>query len=221
MGLLRTDGVHESSEGLCELAQGSLAHLLGRTAVSGQVESVDGAIRSESLVIEKPVVEVAAETVNQNRRIAALTPPEIAQGPALDFNSLGRRAGRFLVGLRGHETCLESSDKSVDVRAGDRGVSDQPQQSCNGHRLAHLRHMPQDARFGNLETAGDFLRFYFHDLNAGAYLCPLLDEPSGDLALRHREPPFGHSHFMDGRGAHALYAMSSRTVVATLPELGM
>ena len=32
------------------------ANLFGRTAVSGEVESVDGAICGESLVIEEPIV---------------------------------------------------------------------------------------------------------------------------------------------------------------------
>jgi hypothetical protein len=62
------DGVEEAAKGGRERGQVAGAHILAGLAVAGQVEGVHPAPLGQLLGVEQPVVEVAAEAVDERRR---------------------------------------------------------------------------------------------------------------------------------------------------------
>ena len=102
--------------------------LLDRAAVAREVERVDGPLRRQRLGVEQPVVEVAAEAVQEHERLAALAlragsadpvrRPR-GSGPASSSASPGTKRG------------LELGHERVDLGVGHRRVGDHAEQPAD------------------------------------------------------------------------------------------
>src|SRR4051812_10676141 len=106
MGALDALAVEELPDGAHQRVDLALADLLDRAAVAGEIQREDRALRGERLGVEHPVVQVAAEAVEQHERHAALAVADEAQRTGPDRDGLGLRAG-VLLGLTGDEAGLE------------------------------------------------------------------------------------------------------------------
>ena len=186
------------------------AELLARAAVAGQIDRIGGTGGGERFLIELPVVEVAAEAVDEHDRHAlALAQRQVADPPAarLDGLRLGRRGAGFR-GVGG-ELLLKLGDERVELGVGDRGVGDHAEQRADRHGLALADDDPAQ-RPGDraLEHVRDLGRLDVEDLVAGLDLGARLDQPLGDHPLLHRQPPFGHDDRPD-RIAHGSPLLNS------------
>jgi hypothetical protein len=98
--------VEELAQGIDEHRDIAGAGVLHRAAVRRQVERVHRPVGRQRLGVEQPVVEVAAEAVQEHERLAALSLPHEPQRPRADRDRLGLRA-RVLLGLARDERGLE------------------------------------------------------------------------------------------------------------------
>ena len=112
-----------------------VARLLDRAAVAREVERVHLALARQRLGVEEPVVEVAAEAVQEHERLAALALAQEADA----VRDLRRWTG-VLLGLARHERGLELGHEGVDLGVGDRRVGDHAEQSADRDDLAVGRH---------------------------------------------------------------------------------
>ncbi len=162
--------------------------------MAGQVDGVGGMALGERFLVELPVVEIAAEAVDEDdRRPFALTEREIAKAPParLDGLGLGRRRAGF--GGVHRELLLEPGDEGVEIGIGNRAVGDHAQERADRHGLALPDQPPaQWPRDGALVDVGDLRGLDVEDLVAAADLGTLLDQPLRDHPLLHRQTPFGH-----------------------------
>ena len=121
-----------------------------------QVEGVDHALGGERFVVEQPVVEVAAEAVDQDDRRAAFAPREITNRAPRDLHGLGRRSAVLIVVLGRHEVGQKVADKRIDVGIGDALVGDDAEQAAHRQHVALLGDAtPQHTGVGCLDRAGD------------------------------------------------------------------
>ena len=186
-----------------------------------QVEGVDRPLGGERVVVEEPIVEVAAEAVDEDDRRAAFALRQIADVPPGDLDRLGGRAAVLVVVLGRHEVGQEIRDEGVDVAVGDALVGDDAEQAADRQHVALLRHMAaQHAGVRRLDRAGDLLGLDVDDLIARRKRIALADQPAGDLALLHGEAPFGHANGADGV-AHLLDSMTAFTARCTASASGM
>ena len=125
-----------------QLIEAARLDRLARLAVTGQVERPHRPVRGEIGVIEQPVVEIAAEAVDQHGgRAAAFAELQEAHRPAADLRLLGLRRG--FVGRRArHEIALEFGDRRIDVGIARVGGRDDAEQRADRQRLAFLRDLP-------------------------------------------------------------------------------
>ena len=167
----RAHGVEEPAEGLGERVQVAGAHVLAGLAVAGQVEGVHPAPFGQPVGVEQPVVEVAAEPVEQHHRVAGGLvggPLQVAQPPPADLDRPGRRLG--LAGrLLGHEAGLEGGHEGVDVGVGHRGVGQHPDQAPDRDDGPDLGHpAAQDPGRRRLDRPVDLLGLDLEQLLAMA-----------------------------------------------------
>ena len=166
--------------------------------MAGQVESVDRTARSERLVIEKPVVEVAAETVDENRCLAAVATFEVTHGVAFDLDGVGSGTRELRLGILRHEVGLKIGHEGVDFSVGDGSFCDDREQSRHRHDIPHRRHVAaQDTAGRRFDRAGDFFRLDLDQLYARHDLGSLFGKPVDDLAFFHGEAPLGHRQFVN------------------------
>jgi hypothetical protein len=96
--------------------------------MAGQVKGVHPAPLGQLVGVEQPVVQVAAEAVQQHHRVAGgliRATLQVAQPASADLDRPGRRLGRPL-GLLGDEAGLERGREGVDLGVGDRRVGQHP-----------------------------------------------------------------------------------------------
>nr|BFE96533.1 hypothetical protein GCM10020185_70690 [Pseudomonas brassicacearum subsp. brassicacearum] len=86
-----------------------------RFAVARQVQRNDPTPGRQRLVVEQPVVQVAAETMHQQHRRTALAPLEIADHPAVQLDFLRFRSTVFVGRIAGHKGRLELLDDRIDL----------------------------------------------------------------------------------------------------------
>ena len=119
-----------------------------------QVEGMDHPLGGQRLVVEQPVVEVAAEAVDQDDRRAAFAPREVADRAPGDFHRLGRWAAVLVVVLGRHEVRLKVGDEGVDIGIGDAHVGDDAEQAADRKHVALLGDAaPQHACIRRLDRA--------------------------------------------------------------------
>src|SRR5262249_58124082 len=85
--------IRQPTSRLRHLAESPRPNVLGRLAMSRQIQGVDGPSGRQRLVVEQPVVEVAAKAVDQDCHITSLTAPQIAQRAAADHDLLWHGTG--------------------------------------------------------------------------------------------------------------------------------
>ena len=186
-----------------------------------QVEGVDRTRRGKRLVVEQPVVEVAAEAVDQDDRRAAFAPCEIADLPPVDLHRLGGGAAVLVIVFGRHEVGLEVGDEGVDVGVGNALIGDDAEQAADRQHVAFLGDAaPEHAGVRRLDRAGDLLGLDIDDLIARRERIAFAHKPSGDLPLLHGEAPFGHANGADAF-AHLLDSMTAFTAFCTAAALGM
>ena len=186
-----------------------------------QVERVDRARLGQGVVIEQPVVQIAAEAVDQQHVLRTLPLDQVADARAVDLDALGRGAAILVVVLGGHEIGLEIGDEGVDLGVGDGRVGDNAEQPGDRQDIALRGDAPaQHAARGRFRRAGDFLGLDIDQLGAGRDRRALVDQPAGDLALLHGETPFRHCDDLDAL-AHLPYPATSRTAAPICSALGM
>jgi hypothetical protein len=200
------------------------AGLLGRAAVARQVERVHGAVAAQRLDVEQPVVQVAAEAVQEHDRLAALARAQEAQAQPAHRHGLRRRPG-LLLGRLGDEGGLEVGHEGVDVGVGHARVGDHAEQAADRDHVALRGHPPaEDARRGRLDRAVDLLRLDLGDLGPHGQLGALVHEPRDEPPLGHGQAPLGHAQLLDRR-AHRAPAVAapatSRTAAAIWSGDGM
>jgi hypothetical protein len=147
----------------------ALAHVLRRAAVARQVERVGSGLLRHGLLVEEPVVEVAAVAVEEDHRVARGVPDlQEAQATAVDLDVLGlgalrrRHRGELLL-----EPLLEVGDVGVDPGVRDRVVGDDAQERPHGHGLARPHQRPAQLAGGRaLEDVRDLRGLDVHDLLA-------------------------------------------------------
>ncbi len=213
--------VEELADGADQQRDIAVARLLDRAAVARQVERVDGAVGRQRLGVEQPVVEVAAEAVQEHERLAALALAQEPQRADADRDRLGLGA-RVLLGLAGNERRLELGDERVDVGVGHVGARHHGEQAADRHDVALARHAPaQHAGDGRLDDAVDLLGLDLGHLVADGHVGALLDEPLDEAALGHGQAPLGHAQLLDLR-AHAGVAAPAvaRTASAIVAGVG-
>ena len=179
--------------------------------MAGEVKRVDGAAGGQRLDIEQPVVEVTAEAVQQDERLAALAGTQEPQRARVDCHGLRRRP-RLLLGLPGHEARLEVGHEGIDVRLGDIGLGDHAEQAADGDNVALGGHAPaQDPSHGGLDRAVDLLRLDLGHLVTDGELRALVHQPLEDPALGHGQAPLGHAQLLDVRAHRALAVAAPAT----------
>ena len=198
-------GVHEVDHGARERADVNMAgaQILGRAAMARQIQRIGGPPVGEGLLIELPVVEIAAEAVNEHDRHAlALAERQIADAPAARLDGLGLRRRLDRRGRMGGELLLERGDVGVEVGIRNRGLGDHAQERADRHGLALADHDPaQRPRDRALEDVRDLRGLDVEDLGARLDLGAFLDQPLRDHPLLHRQAPLGHDDRPD-RVAH-------------------
>ena len=89
----------------------ALIYLAAFLSLAGQIEGIHFPVGGQGFVVEQPVVEIAAETVDQHHRLTALAALQVAQLVAIDLDLLGGRPLVFRVALGGLEAGLEIGHK--------------------------------------------------------------------------------------------------------------
>jgi hypothetical protein len=170
---------------------------------------------------EEPVVEVAAEAVQEQHRVAALALAQVPQRARADLDRLGLGAC-VLVALARHERRLELGHEGVDVGVRRLGVRHHREQPADRDRLAGRRDLPaQHAGHRALHGAVELVGLDLGHLVADGDLGPLVDQPRDEAALGHGQSPLGHAQLLDvGAHAFAVAPATSRTVAAIWSGVG-
>ena len=179
-----------------------------------QLERVDGVALRQRRRGEEPAVEVAAEAVQQQHRVAALALAQVAQRAGADLDGLGLGAG-VLVGLAGDERRLELGHEGVDVGVRCLAVGHHAQQPAHRDHLPGRGDVPaQNACHGALDRAVELVGLDLRHLVADGDLGPHVDQPGDEAALGHGQAPLGHAQLPDVGHAFAVAPATSRTVAA-------
>ena len=201
MGGLHLGRVHEVEHRVREARNGGVGDRGGARAMAGKVEGDHRRLRGEGVEVEEPVVEVAAEPVNEEDRLGALPLHRVTKPP-------GRRL-RVLVGdpfllfvlvlvLGDHEP----RDEGVDVLVAHLPLDENPEQGLHREQVALLRDQAtEQAPVGRLERARDLLRLDLDDLVANRDLVPFGHQPAHHRPLLHGEAPLRH-HDRRDRSRH-------------------
>ena len=200
---LELEPVQELLRRIRQRIERGIGDRLRRTAMAWQVERVDRPGIGDGVDVEKPVVEVAAEAVDQHDRIAAARTLCIAKvaAPRLDalvgwFRSLLDVAGR---------RNLEGLDIGVDLGVADLRRRQDAKQRLDRIDLPDLADAaPEQPAIGGFHRIGDLLRLDVHDLLAGLDRLPFLDVPGRERSLLHGEAPFRHDERRDGLAHRSL-----------------
>ena len=124
VSLLDVLGVHEGDHRRGEDVKRAVADGFGGAAVAGEIDRVGGVVFGQRFLVEHPVVEIAAEAVDEDDGSAAgIAHFEIADARAAGIDGLGLGAG-----VAGGRVPVEIVDevlgKSVDIGIADRRRSD-------------------------------------------------------------------------------------------------
>ena len=179
-------------------SRGRRAHVLGRAAVARQLERVHRVALGQRRRREEPVVEVAAEAVQEHDRRRRLALAQEAQGPGGDRDGLRRGPG-VLLALAGDERGLELLDEGVDRRRRGRPRRRSRQQPADRDGVADARPRAGAGRpaTGRLDRAVELVGLDLGHLVADGDLGALVDEPIDEAALGHRQAPLGHAQLLD------------------------
>ena len=206
MGLGDIERVEEIDDRLGQRFEIARPDILAAFAMAGKVERIGLVLGGQGRLGEHPVVQIAAETVDEDHRPPVMVAQmEIADGPAAsgDLLRFGGRLG--LVGRGGGgEFGLEPLDEGVDLAVGDGLVRDDADQGAHGQIFLFLRDVAaQNAGDGGFVSVGDLGGFdigqFVADIDPGAFR----DGPGGDLALGHGQAELGHGDGMDLGHGHA------------------
>ena len=204
-----------------ELAHGADQHARSPSPTSlneppwpGQVERVDRAVAAQRPDVEQPVVEVAAEAVQQHDRLAALALAQEAQRAAADVTVSGCGAG-VLLGLAGHEASPRTRPRTRRCR---RRRPTRRRSRRAGRRPGSRRPRPPRGGAARPPT-GDSTTPLIFSVSTSATSSPtvdlgaLLDEPVDDPPLGHRQAPLGHAQLLDHARAAVAAPVVSRIAV--------
>src|SRR5271169_6726933 len=170
----------------------------------GEVESDRAPALGKRGLGEHPGVEVAAEAVDQHdREVVAYAEFQVAQPPprGVDISRLARLSFRAALdrGFDGGELGNVRVDLGLGHGLG-RGYCKQGADRQGGPGLRH--DPPQNAAVRDFEDIGDLGRLDLQEFLARREMLSFPLEPADDLALGHRQPPFGHRDRGD-RGVHS------------------
>ncbi|MOA01873.1 hypothetical protein D3C78_1212990 [compost metagenome] len=187
-----------------------------------QVEGDHPAIRRQRLVVEQPVVQVAAEAVHQHQRRAAFATVEVADAAAIQLDLLRRRAGCFPILATGNELGLEALDHRVDLRFAGFALDHHGEQRAHRQGFVLLADdASQGAGEGRLDAAGDLVGLHVHHRFAFLDGIALPLQPVVDPPLGHRQAPLGHGQGMDLAHATFLPSTAFSTAASIFAALGM
>ena len=172
--------------------------------MTGKIERIDGGILSQRIDIEEPIVEIAAEAVDQNDTVIARSTLGVANAAIGQIDELVFRPCLAFPALLGNRRHI-GGDIVIDLLLGDALIRNDPEERLHRVNDAGLADPPaQRAGIARLDAAGDLIRLDFEDRLADIDTPARLDEPTGELALLHRQAPFGHDDRNDALLRHRM-----------------
>ena len=198
------------------------AHLLARGAVARQIQGANPLRGRQGRLVEEPVVEIAAETVEQHQGGAVTSVHhEVAPAPAAHFQGFRNWSAGFRCGCGRRRGILpQLGDESVEFSVGDRGLGDDPQRGPHRHGLTGVyKAPPQDSAAGRFVDRHYFFGLDVEDFVAGLYGLAFLHPPPRHQASGHGHAPFGHSdglHLQFTGGFHGAMARAAASIFSGL-----
>src|SRR5262249_5512365 len=147
---------HESNERLRQPAQRRIDYVLRGLAMTGQVKGIDRRLLRQRVDVEQPIVEIAAEAMDQDNGCFPFAPSGEAHPAERQIGKQVPRPGLLFLGRGGGGGV--ASDESIDLGIGHLVVRQYPEKRLYRIDRAGFSDDPaQRARVPGLDDASDLL----------------------------------------------------------------